>query len=175
MIWKTKKSNDIKNKSLPRKRRYVNKLFRNWEKLFEHDLRNFQEVRGLNDWNPRKLEEGGEYYDQKFEIIDFTDGGEYDYTEHIGFVIDNPNFNCWVMIYKGGVFSTDDMNHSDFNDRLLPDFVKNWAYDWIIDNETLLDSQLKDKKLERIKEKWGENFIKELNIDEATLLKAGKL
>ena len=58
--------------------------------------------------------------------------------------------------------------------RLLPDFVKNWAYDWIIDNETLLDSQLKDKKLERIKEKWGENFIKELNVDEAALLKTRK-
>ena len=156
MIWKTKKSNDIKSKSLSRKRRYVNKLFRNWENLFKNDL-----------------EEGGEYYDQKFEIIDFTDGGEYDYTEHIGFVIDNPNFNCWVMIYKGGVFSTD-MNNSDFSDRLLPDFVKNWAYDWIIDNETLLDSQLKDKKLERIKEKWGENFIKELNVDEAALLKTRK-
>ena len=39
---------------------------------------------------------------------------------------------------------------------------------------TLLDSQIKDKKLERIKEKWGENFIKELNVDEATLLKTGK-
>ena len=77
------------------------------------------------------------------------------------------------MIYEGGVFSTD-MNNSDFSDRLLPDFVKNWAYDWIIDNETLLDNQLRDKKLEKIKEKWGENFIKELNLDEAALLKTGK-
>ncbi len=72
MIWKTKKSNDIKSKSLSQKRRYVNKLFRNWEKLLQ-DLRDFQEVRGLNDWNPRRLEEGGECHDQKFEIIDFTD------------------------------------------------------------------------------------------------------
>ena len=172
MIYKTKKSNDIKSKSLSRKRRYVNKLFRNWEKLLQ-DLRDFQEVRGLNDWNPRRLEEGGECYDQKFEIIDVTDGGDYVYNEHIGFVIDNPNFNCWVMIYEGGVFATD-TNNSDFNDLLLPDFIKNWAYDWIIDNETLLDNQIKDKKLERIKEKWGENFIKELNVDEATLLKTGK-
>ena len=108
-----------------------------------------------------------------FEIIDVTDGGDYVYNEHIGFVIDNPNFNCWVMIYEGGVFATD-TNNSDFNDLLLPDFIKNWAYDWIIDNETLLDNQIKDKKLERIKEKWGENFIKELNVDEATLLKTGK-
>lgn len=173
MIWKTKKSNDIKSKSLSRKRRYVNKLFRNWENLFKNDLRYFQEVRGLNDWNPRRLEEGGECYDQKFEIIDFINGSDYDYTEYIGFVIDNPNFNCWVMIYEGGVFATS-TNNSDFSDRLLPDFVKNWAYDWIIDNETLLDNQLKDKKLEKIKEKWGENFIKELNVDEATLLKTGK-
>ena len=172
MICKTKKSNDIKSKSLSRKRRYVNKLFRNWEKLLQ-DLRDFQEVRGLNDWNPRRLEEGGECYDQKFEIIDFTDGGEYVYNEHIGFVIDNPNFNCWVMIYEGGVYVTD-TNNSDFNDLLLPDFIKNWAYNWIIDNETLLDNQIKDKKLERIKEKWGENFIKELNVDEAALLKTGK-
>ena len=77
------------------------------------------------------------------------------------------------MIYEGGVFATD-TNNSDFNDLLLPDFIKNWAYNWIIDNETLLDNQIKDKKLERIKEKWGENFIKELNVDEATLLKTGK-
>lgn len=172
MICKTKKSKDIKSKSLSRKRRYVNKLFRNWEKLLQ-DLRDFQEVRGLNDWSPRRLEEGGECHDQKFEIIDFTDGGDYVYNEHIGFVIDNPNFNCWVMIYEGGVFATGTDN-SDFNDLLLPDFIKNWAYNWIIDNETLLDNQIKDKKLERIKEKWGENFIKELNVDEATLLKTGK-
>ena len=96
MIWKTKKSNDIKSKSLSQKRRYVNKLFRNWENLFKNDLRYFQEVRGLNDWNPRRLKEGGECYDQKFEIIDFINGSDYDYAEFCNF----------PLIYSDVVYKT---------------------------------------------------------------------
>lgn len=172
MIWKTKKLKDIKNKSLSQKKFYVNKLLWKWAHFLDWDLCGYQKVMGFNDWNSSHLKEGGEYYDQKFEIINFIE----DNKKHIGFVIDNPNFNCWVMVYDGGVFSTDtDDYHFDDDLSNTPDFVKNWVYNWVIDNETLLDSQFKDKKLERLREKWGENFIEELNVNEATLFKTGEL
>jgi hypothetical protein len=171
LIWKTKKSKDIKNWSISRKKFYVNKLLWKWARLLDWNLVGYQKVNGFGDWSDNWLKEGGKFYDQKFEIINFIE----DNKKHIGFVIDNPNFNCWVMVYDGGVFSTDvDDCYFDKDPSNTPNFVKDWVYNWVIDNETLLESQFKDKRLEGLREKWGENFIEELNVNETSLFKTGE-
>lgn len=169
MIWNLKRLKDIKNAPLSVKKNYVDKKLWNWGKLLEWDLSSFQKVEGFNDWNSRNLYgEDSKYHDQGFEIINFVSERK----KHIGFVIKNPNFNCFVMVYDGGVYSTG-INSSCFDDKdgNTPDFVKNWVYNWVIDNEVLLENQFKDIKLESYREKWGVNFIEELGVNEASLFK----
>jgi len=141
--------------------KYVNHLLLKWSGLLKWDFSSFQRVNGYNDYADNHIQDGG------FEIINFIDDEDY---KCLGIVIDNPNFKSYVMIIKGhGIFySLEKEDRSHFRDN-APDFVDNWLLNWVIDNKVLLEDYIKNIALQDYRDRWGENFIKDLGVDERTL------
>lgn len=162
MIWQKKESNDTKNLSLNKKRRIVEKLLIKWSNLLDWNFDKFQRVNGYRDWDNRIPEDSG------FEIINLVIEGR----KHLSIVIKNPSFMPYIMVTPDSVVSSYD-DSTNFDCEIgLPDFIKSWAFDWVINNSILLEDIIKNEKLSDLKERWGQNFIEDLNVDEATLYKS---
>ena len=141
--------------------KYVNHLLLKWSYLLKWDFSSFQRVKGYNDYLDNKIQNGG------FEIINFIDDES---NKCLGIVIDNPNFKSYVMVIKShGIFASQEKTDRSCFDESAPSFVEHWILNWVIDNKVLLEDYIKNVALQDYRDRWGENFIKDLGVDERTL------
>lgn len=151
----------IKNMPLIIKWHYVNRLLLRWSGLLKWDFSSFQRVKGYYDYNDYHIQDGG------FEIINFIDDES---NKCLGIIVDNPNFKSYVMVIKGhGIFASLEKETGSQFCSIAPDFIEHWLLNWVIDNKVLLEDYIKNVALQDYRDRWGENFIKDLNVDERTL------